>query len=216
MTEINAIFDIDITLKLTACDIWDEVLQAYDVHSVYRLDSAVPRSLQNKFLQSHRKRKLESKTLFFDDRQVSEIIKKLTLTITQTVQLPSSWKEPAEATKNELKSKSIDAGEAEATALLLAHNDLNLLLSGDKHFFTDLKHKFPDYYFHLRGENKLVSFESCLAKLCKQLGYDRLQPKLWQGRFIDKALMVSLGSQGQHTEQEFLQINFQSDPLNPD
>ena len=216
MTERNAILDIDIMVKLTACNIWDEALSLHNVKTAYRLDSAKLRSLITKLEMSNRERKLQNPKLCFTDSEIGTIKNGLALTLESTSLMPRNWLSDAQPLIQKYSNDGIDSGEAEATALLLADNDINLLLSGDKKFFNAYKLNYPNEFSEVTANYSIVSFESCIRKICQLHGFQKIHPKLWQGRFIDKSLMISLGSEGQNSETQFLWSLNQYDPLHPD
>lgn len=192
--ELHAFFDRDVFIKLACCDLWNEALTALGVTHPYRLASATRKG---------------SKNVFRNKPEVPDALRTETLNRVETMAettpvLPKDWTDAIVGTdiyNSMLDTSGIDPGEAQLALIALNSSFDNRLVTGDKRFIKAMAEAFPEEFDKLRP--RLITFEACLLKICKTIGFAAIRDRLIAARGIDGTLRNALGSQNQNSEEDF-------------
>jgi hypothetical protein len=207
MADRHALFDRDVFLKLVACNLWAECLDALGITHPYRLASASVRGAKTPL---NRWRP--------PDALRADILQRIEALQGTVPVIPNSWIQ--DSVQNPLynamlapEQEGIDQGEAQLAVVALSTPAVDVLVSGDKRFIQALRFRYPDVFRQLR--ESLICFEDCLRAIIERLGLDAIRDRLIVAKGCDSTLNIALGNENHASQDDFLAALSSYNPLFP-
>lgn len=209
MADRHALFDRDVFLKLVACNLWAECLDALGITHPYRLASASVRSA---------KTPLDRWKPPITAALRNAIIKRIDALQGVVPIIPETWM--AQANEHPLynamtapEQKGIDEPDARLAIIALSSSTKLMLVSGDKRFLRALRSDFPQEFERLHPS--IICFEDCLCAIVKRLGIEAIREQLYEAKSCDGTLRNAISSDGLATQKMFLEGMASDHPLRP-
>lgn len=177
------LFDRDVFYKLTSCDLWEPVLDAFGITQPYRLH-ATSREGSNRRVMT---RKLSGDILELALARISA----------KVIQVPVLSDELVfgvlETTEFQQLSETdgIDDGERILLSVLLKSPNDRLMITGDKRFVKSLEEHHPAYWNDVGAS--IFTFEQCILKIHSTKGFEFIRSRAFDTRECDDSLRLSFG-----------------------